>query len=80
MKKWYHWLILSLGFGIGGILHYLDGKKSVAMFIPVAGTALLAILQFFCDKKGEAGKKAFTYISIGAIILLAIWVIWLVIA
>jgi len=78
MKKWFYWLFLSLGFGIGGILNYLDGKSSVASFIPMGGMLLLAVTQFFCDKKGEMGKRAFHYISIGAIVLLVIWLLYLV--
>lgn len=78
MKKWFYWLYLSLGFGIGGTLSYLDGKRSIASFIPAIGTALLAIIQFFCDKNGEKGKRVFQYISIATMVLLAIWLIYLV--
>jgi len=76
MAKWYQWLYLSLGFCVGGILNLLDGK-GVVSFVPALGTAILAIIQFLCVKKGKAGKKASMYIGICAIVLLVIWLIYL---
>jgi len=77
MKKWYYWLFLSLLFAIGGILNCLDGEKMITAFLPAIGTTLLAIIQFLCDKRGETGKKAFKYICIGIIVLLAVFLIYL---
>jgi len=78
MKKWYQWLYLSLAFSVGAVVRYFDGKGLIASFIPVIGTALFAIIQFFCDRHGETGKKAFKYISIGLIVLLVIWLAYLI--
>lgn len=77
MKKWYQWLFLSLGFCIGGALNCLDGKACFTSFIPAIVTALLAVIQFFCDKKGDAGKRVFQYISICAIVLIALSLIYM---
>lgn len=78
MKKWYQWLFLSLGFCVGGALSCLDGRSIVASFIPAIVMALLAIVQFFCEKKGEKGKGVIKYISISAMALLVIWLLCLV--
>ena len=78
MKKWYQWFYLSLAFTVGGILNYLDGRQITAAIIQVSITVALGFIQFFCDQKGEKGKKVFNYISIAAIVLLIIWLLYLV--
>ena len=78
MKKWYMWFGLSLIFAIGGLLNYLDGKQVIAAIIQVSVTIILAFAQLFCDKKGEKGKKVFSYISISAIALIVIWLLILI--
>lgn len=78
MKKWYQWFYLSLGFAVGGVLNYLDGRQIVAAVIQVSITLTLGFIQFLCDKNGEKGKKVFNYISIVTIVLLVIWLIYLV--
>ena len=78
MKKWYWWLYLALGFAISGIAGYFAGRSVLAAVFPAGCMALMGLLQFVCDKKGEKGKKAFQYISIAAIVLLAAWLIYLV--
>ena len=77
MKKWYQWFYLSLGFAAGGILNYLDGKSITPSLISVAIPLILGLIQFFCEKKGEKGKKVFKYISIAVIILLVLWMLFL---
>ena len=77
MKKWYQWFYLSLGFAVGGILNYIDGRQMTASVIQVGITLTLAFIQFLCEKKGEKGKKVFNYISMAAIVLLIIWLIYL---
>ena len=49
-----------------------------AAAIQVGITVALAFIQLLCDKKGEKGKKAFKYISLGAIVLLILWLLYLV--
>lgn len=78
MKKWYQWFFLSIILGFCGVLNYLDGKSIIAAIIQVPVTAILGIAQFICQKKGEAGKKAFGYISSAAIALLIGTMIYLV--
>jgi len=78
MKKWYQWFYLSIGFAVGGILNYIDGRQIIASVIQVGITSTLAFIQFLCDRKGEKGKKVFNYISIAAIVLLIIWLLYLV--
>lgn len=78
MKKWYQWFYLSLGFAVAGISNYIDGRQIIASVFQVCITLALAFIQFLCDKKGEKGKKTFHYISIVAIILLIVGLIYLV--
>ena len=80
MKKWYQWFYLSLGFAIGGILNYFDGKRIIAAVMQVIITVILGFIQFLCDQKGEKGRKVFKYISIAAIVLLILWMIYLVLS
>ncbi len=79
MKKWYYWIFPSLGFALGAMWSNLDGTRGATAFIPAIGMAILALIQFFCDRKGEKGKKVFRYISIAAIVLLTAWLIFLVV-
>ena len=78
MKKWYQWFYLSLGFAVGGILSFLDGKRIIASVLQVSITFVLAFVQFLCDEKGEAGKKTFKYISIFVTVLLVLWLLFLI--
>ena len=78
MKKWYQWFYLSIVFAIGGIINYFDGRQIIAAIVQVSITVAFGFIQFFCDRKGEKGKKAFRYISIFAIVLLIVWLIYLV--
>ena len=80
MKNWYQWFYLSLGFAIGGLLNYFEGKRISAAVIQVSITMILGFIQFFCEKQGKQGKKVFTYISIAAIVLLVIMLIYLVLS
>ena len=78
MKRWYQWFYLSLGFAAAGILNYLDGKRIASAVMQVSIAAILGLIQFLCDKKEEKGKKVFKYLSIAAVILLIVWMIYLV--
>ena len=80
MKKWYQWFYLSIVFAIGGIINYFDGRQIIAVIVQVSITVVFGFIQFLCDRKGEKGKKVFKYISIAAIILLIIWMIYLVLS
>lgn len=77
MKKWYQWFYLSLGFALGGILNYFDGRRITAAVLQVSITLILGIIQFFCDKRGEQGRAVFKYIAVAGIILLVVWMILL---
>jgi len=78
MKKWYQWFYLSLGFAAGGIINYFDGKQTTGALIQVSITVAFGFLQFFCDRKGERGRKVFQRISTAVIVLLVIWLISLI--
>ena len=80
MKAWYQWFYLSLCYGVGGVINYYHNKRIISAIVGVCLTATLAFVQFFCDKKGEKGKKVFRYIGIGVIIILIIWVVYLIIS
>jgi len=80
MKKWYQWFYLSILFAIGGIINYFDGRQIIAAIVQVSITVVFGFIQFFCDRNGEKGKKVFKYISIAAIILLIMWIIYLVLS
>lgn len=80
MKKWYQWIYLSLGFALGGIINYFDGRQTIAAVIQVCVTLALAFIQFFCDKNGEKGRLVFRYISIAVIVLLVSWLVYTVIS
>lgn len=77
MKKWYQWFYLSLAFAFGGILNHFSGRSWIAAVIQVSITVILGLIQFFCDRKGEKGRKAFRYISMVTAVLLALWLVYL---
>ena len=79
MKKWYQWFYLAIGFAIGGIVNYFDDRQTIAPVIQVGIAVALGFIQFFCERKGETGKKVFKYISIVMLILLVISLLCLVI-
>ena len=78
-SKWYHWILISLCWVVGGIVNYFDDRQTIAPVIQVCIAIALGFIQFFCERKGETGKKAFKYISIVTLILLMISLICLVI-
>lgn len=79
MKAWYQWLYLSLCYVVIGVINYFDGKQIISAIVAVCMSAVLAFAQFFCDRKGEKGKRIFRYISIGTIIILIVWIVYLII-
>ena len=80
MKAWYQWFYLSLCYAVGGVINYYNNKPIISAIVGICIPAVLAFVQFFCDKKGEKGKKIFRYISIGVIIFLIVWVVYLIIS
>lgn len=80
MKAWYQWFYLSLCYTVGGVINYHYNKQIISAIVGVCITVVLAFVQLFCDKKGEKGKKIFRYISIGAIIFLIVWIVYLIIS
>lgn len=70
MKKWYQWFILALIFALGGVLNFVTDKQIIASVIQVCITVALGFIQFFCERKGEKGKKIFGYITTAALLLL----------
>ena len=78
MKKWYQWFYLSIAFAIGGMINYLTHRQITAAILQVTITVALGFIQHFCDRHGEKGKKIYTYILTGSIILLTIGIIYLV--
>lgn len=77
MQKWYYWLFLTAGFGLGGIVNYFDGRSIASSVIQGSVTIFLAITQLLCERKGEAGKKVFRYICAVTVVSLILWVAYL---
>lgn len=79
MKKWYQWFYLSLIFAAGGIWNSLEGRQIIAAVAQVGITASLGVVQFFCDRNGEKGRKIFRCISIVVCVLLVLSMLCLLI-
>ena len=72
MKKWYMWLVLSGIWVLITVLNIFSERSGVVIGYNIFVAAIFAILgiaQYFCDKKGEAGKKQLRAFYIGAVIL-----------
>ena len=79
MKEWYHWFFMTLCYVGVGIINYCSGRQIIYAVIAVSLTTALAFVQYFCDKRGEKGKRIFRYVCIGIIAILTVWLISLVI-
>lgn len=63
MKKWYHWLILSLIWALAAVVNFIHGDSYWMNIVQCGLFLALGICQFFCDRAGEKGKKAMTWIT-----------------
>lgn len=79
MKKWYFWFIFTLIWVVCGIINYFDGQSIIGPIVVVILSIFLGLAQLICDQKGEKGKKAFRYLSIGVIALVCLTVLILLI-
>ena len=75
MKKWYYWFLLTLVFAAGGLINYFEGRSFTGSIVQVVLTTLLALIQFFCEKHGDQGRRIFRIISIIVIAALAGWML-----
>lgn len=72
MKEWYRWFVLSGIWVLITVLNIFSERSGVVIgynIFAVVIFAILGIAQYFCDKKGEAGKKWLRSFYIGAVIL-----------
>ena len=69
MKEWYIWLALAAIWIPPAAVNYAQGKQAgfIANIVQIVLFSLLGVAQLVCEKHGEKGKKAFKYISIGAV-------------
>ena len=72
MDKWYMWLVLSGIWVLITNLNIFSERSGVVIGYDIFAAVIFAILgiaQYFCDKKGEAGKKQLRAIRVGAVLL-----------
>lgn len=82
MKKWWLWFILSGIWILVAIFNVLDKRSSVTIgfnIFVVVFFAVLGITQYFCDKKGEKGKKLFNQICMGATAIVVLLIILIIV-
>ena len=76
MGNWYVWLIMAGAQIVVMILNIFergsDGIVNGFYIFMVLVYCALGIAQYFCEKKGESGKKLLKKINIGAIILILV--------
>ena len=76
MGIWYLWLIMAGVQIVVMILHIFergsDGIVNGFYIFSAFVYCALGIAQYFCEKKGESGKKLLKKINIGAIILILV--------
>lgn len=76
MRNWYYWLILAGAQIVVMILRIFEsGSNGIVngFYLSLAFVfCVLGIAQYFCEKKGESGKKLLKKMNIGAIILILV--------
>ena len=82
MKKWWQWFLLTLVWLTTALLN-LRAQRSMAVIgyhLGIAGFfALLAIVQYVCDRRGEKGKRIFNRIALISTLLLVLAAVLLII-
>ena len=65
MFKWQLWMLLALIGLVTGIMNFFAGNGFVVNILQFVLFAILGVSQFFCEKKGEDGKRIMRGIYIG---------------
>lgn len=76
MGEWYSWLVMAGTWIVVMILHIFERRINgivigFYLFLALVYCAL-GIAQYFCEKKGDSGKKLLKKINIGAIIFVIV--------
>ena len=75
MKKWWQWFLLTLVWLATALLN-LRAHRSTAVIgynLGIAGFfAVLAVVQYVCDRHGEKGKRIFNRIAFLSTLLLVL--------
>lgn len=80
MFKWQLWMLLALVGLVTGVMNFFAGNGFLVNALQFVLFSILGISQYFCEKKGEEGKRIMRGIYIGmlgffALIVLAIFVL-----
>ena len=78
MGEWYSWLVMAGTWIVVMLLRIFERRSNdigiligFYLFIALVCCAL-GIAQYFCEKKGDGGKKLLKKINIGAVILVIV--------
>ena len=83
MKKIYVWFVLSAIWGLAAIFNIYDKRGVLIIGYDIFASVIfsfLGISQYFCDRKGETGKKIMNRIAKVIIVILAltfVFITWL---
>ena len=78
MKKWYMWLVLGGIWVLAGTVNWFEHRPLTVIIYNLFAAALfffLGAMQYFCDKKGESGKKIMKLIYISALLAMVIFLV-----
>lgn len=79
MKKWFHWLVLSLIWALAAVANFLHGDTYWMNIIQFSIFLILGLCQLFCDRAGEKGRKTMTWIlRIGLTLCAAVFLVAIV--
>lgn len=82
MYRNWSWALLSGAWVLAAILNIFDRRSSIVIGYDILAAVLFAglgVTQYFCDKKGEKGKKIFNWICIAAAVLIVLSILLLLI-
>ena len=70
MRKWYYWLVFAAIWIPSAAMNFSRERSAgaAANIVQIVLFSVLGVAQLVCEKHGEKGKKAFKYISIGAVV------------
>lgn len=75
MWKWWVWLLLAGAQIVNMVLNIFEGENGVLIGFYIATIVILAalgVVQYFCEKKGEAGNKLSNRLFIA---LIGLWIL-----
>lgn len=65
MFKWQLWMLLALVGLVTGVMNFFAGNGFLVNALQFVLFSILGVSQFFCEKKGEEGKRIMRWIYIG---------------